>query len=225
MSSNDVITVAIDGPSASGKSTVARRSAEQLGFSYVDSGAFYRGLTWKALREGVDFSMPERVAELTHVIKLDLYLHNRVVMFTIDGDDPTDQLRSEPVRERVSDIAAVPEVRAYLVQMLRSTTRFGHLVMEGRDIGTVVFPHSMYKFYLDADPEERARRRYLEILEAEGASDVGAVMDSLKRRDYKDANRKTAPLQIALGAKVIDSTTMSIDDVVSLVVQAVRKAL
>jgi cytidylate kinase len=222
MSSSSVITVAIDGPSASGKSTVARRVAHELRFAYVDSGALYRGMTWKALRDGLDLGRPEALAELTTRIKLEFFLRQGAVFFAIDGDEPGDQLRSEPVRERVSDVAAVPEVRAFLVRHLRNTTRFGHVVMEGRDIGTVVFPDSPYKFYLDADPAERARRRHRELAQRESDSDVDKVLKSLSRRDMKDATRKTAPLQIALGAHVIDSTTMNIEQVVRMIVATVR---
>lgn len=224
MSNKPVITVAIDGPAASGKSTVSRLVAERLGYCYVDSGALYRGITWKALRDGLDVGRPEAVIELTTRIALEFFLRNRVVIFQIDGEEPGEQLRSEPVRERVSDVAAIPEVRSYIVKLLRSTTRFGPIVMEGRDIGTVVFPDSPFKFYLDADPEERARRRYRELADKEESCDVGAVFDSLKRRDQKDVSRKTAPLQIALGAQVIDSTKLQVEDVVNLIAAKVMAA-
>lgn len=216
--------VAIDGPAASGKSTVSRNVARELGYFYVDSGAMYRGITWKALREGVDFDAPEALAELA--VRLDVQFQpvDGVVRFAIDGEDPWDQLRSEPVRERVSDVASVPEVRAFIVRMLRLTVRFGDLVMEGRDIGTVVFPETPFKFYLDADPDERARRRFRELAESEGSASVEQVRNSLVRRDLKDASRKTAPLQIALGARVIDSTAMGVDDVVRLIVDQVRSS-
>lgn len=224
MSNSTVSTVAIDGPSASGKSTVARRVAQELKFAYVDSGALYRGLTWKALREGLDVTRPEAVVELTTRIRLDFFMQHTSVRFAIDGEEPGDQLRSEPVRERVSDVAAIPEVRAYLVRHLRQTTRFGSLVMEGRDIGTVVFPDSPHKFYLDADPAERARRRHKELEAKESDSDVDKVLNSLRRRDMKDSTRKAAPLQIALGAQVIDSTGLSIEQVVQAIVARVRGA-
>jgi cytidylate kinase len=222
MSSSAVTVVAVDGPAASGKSTVSRRVAETLGFFYVDSGALYRGLTWKALRDGVAFEGPEPLCEMLARVEVLFYPAERVVRFTIDGEDPWEQLRSEPVRERVSDVAAVAEVRSFVVRMLRSTVRFGDLVMEGRDIGTVVFPETPFKFYLDADPAERARRRYLELARSERAATEGDVRDSLQRRDNKDASRTTAPLQIALGAQVIDSTAMSIEDVVRTIAAAVR---
>lgn len=222
MSSNDRIVVAIDGPSASGKSTVSRRAAEELGFIYVDSGALYRGVTWKAIREGIDVREHQPVIELVHRLRVEFFVQNSVVLFTIDGEDPGPQLRSEPVRENVSDVATIPEVRAFIVNHLRNMIEFGHIVMEGRDIGTVVFPTTPFKFYLDADPEERARRRFEELARAEGVGDVNQVLHSLKRRDEKDSTRKTAPLQIALGARVVNTTTMAIEDVVAHIVAEIR---
>lgn len=225
MSSKEPVVVAIDGPSASGKSTVSRRVAEELQFIYVDSGAFYRGMTWKALREGVDVTQPEQVIEVMQRMNLECFVEDRCVRFTIDGEDPWPQLRSEPVRENVADVAAIPEVRAYMVERLRSLARFGDIVMEGRDIGTVVFPASPYKFYLDATPEERARRRYEELRRMENIEDMSQVLDSLRRRDQKDSTRATAPLQIALGAHVIDTTRMTIEEVVAHIVAVVRKGM
>ncbi len=225
MSNNsEFITVAIDGPSASGKSTVSREAAQKLGYVYVDSGALYRGMTWKAVREGVDVKEPDRVIALMECSNWEFFLDDKVLKFTIDGEDPTAQLRSEPVRERVSDVAVIPEVRAFMVDRLRETAEFGDLVMEGRDIGSVVFPNAVFKFYLDADPEERARRRYRELLETEGRGDEKQVLDSLKRRDLKDSSRKTAPLQIPLGARVINTTRMAIEEVVDFIVREVKRA-
>lgn len=222
--SDSVIVVAIDGPSASGKSTVSKKVALDLRFTYVDSGALYRGMTWKALREGVEVRHADAVVELMQRMRVDFFVDNRVVLFTIDGEDPGLQLRSEPVRESVSDIAAMPEVRTFIVEKLRGMVQFGNIVMEGRDIGTVVFPMTPLKFYLDAHPEERARRRAEEQARLEGAADVDQVLDSLTRRDLKDSTRKTAPLQIALGARVIDTTAMSIDEVAAHIVAEVRSA-
>jgi cytidylate kinase len=219
-----VKTVAVDGPSASGKSTVSRRVAEELGFAYVDSGALYRGVTWKAVREAVDVKDAAAVIDLVERMDMDFYISDRVVGFTIDGDDPGQQIRSEPVRERVSDVAVIPEVRAFIVARLREMVRFGDLVMEGRDIGSVVFPDSRFKFYLDADPEERARRRHEELVAMEGKSNVDEVLHSLARRDQIDSTRKTAPLQIALGAHVVNTTAMAIDEVVAHIVGMVREA-
>jgi CMP/dCMP kinase len=216
--------VAVDGPSASGKSTVSRKAAQALGFVYVDSGALYRGVTWKCVKAGVDVKDSQAVTNLLIRMNMELVLRDHAVGYLIDREDPGQDIRGEAVRERVSDIAAQQAVRVYIVEKLRLMTKFGSLVMEGRDIGTVVFPDTPYKYYLDADPEERARRRAAEIQKAEGTDDVDAVMNSLRRRDEKDSNRATAPLQIALGAKIINSTRMSIDQVVETIVSDLKRA-
>jgi cytidylate kinase len=182
-------------------------------------------VTWKAVREQVDVKDPDAVIALIGRMDLAVAVNDRVVGFTIDGEDPGQQIRSEPVRERVSDVAVIPEVREFIVERLRETTSFGALVVEGRDIGSVVFPDACFKFYLDADPEERARRRHKELLETEGDSNVEDVLNSLQRRDRKDSSRATAPLQIALGAEVINSTAMTCEEVVERIANVVREAL
>ena len=219
-----VTIVAVDGPSASGKSTVSRRTAQAVGFIYVDSGALYRGVTWKCVKEGVDVKDSQAVTNLLIRMNMELVLRDNSVGYLIDGEDPGQEIRAEPVRERVADIAAQQSVRVFIVEKLRLMTKFGNLVMEGRDIGTVVFPDTPFKYYLDADPEERARRRAAEIKVQEGTEDVGAVLSSLRRRDQKDSSRATAPLQIALGAKIINSTGMTIEQVVDTIVVDLKKA-
>lgn len=218
-----VTIVAVDGPSASGKSTVSRRTAQAVGFIYVDSGALYRGITWKCVKEGIDVKDSQAVTNLLIRMNMELALKDNSVGYVIDGEDPGQEIRAEPVRERVADIAAQQSVRVYIVEKLRLMTKFGSLVMEGRDIGTVVFPDTPFKYYLDADPEERARRRAAEIKVQEGTEDVGAVLSSLRRRDQKDSSRATAPLQIALGAKIINSTGMTIEQVVDTIVTDLKK--
>ena len=219
----DINVVAIDGPSASGKSTVARRVARELGWNYVDSGAMYRGLTWTCYRAGVDVKDAAAVmALLARQVWTLVDDGAGAVTFEIDGVRYTQELRSEPVRERVSDIAAIPGVREFMVRQFRRSAGLGPLVMEGRDIGTVVFPDTRHKFYLDASPEERARRRLGDILELEGRGDVAHVKSSLERRDQKDSSRSVAPLKRAADAEVIDSTGMSIDQVVAHIVSRVR---
>ena len=219
-----VTIVAVDGPSASGKSTVSRRTAQAVGFIYVDSGALYRGITWKCVKEGIDVKDSQAVTNLLIRMNMELVLKDNSVGYRIDGEDPGQEIRAEPVRERVADIAAQQSVRVYIVEKLRLMTKFGNLVMEGRDIGTIVFPDTPFKYYLDADPEERARRRAAEIKQQEGTEDVGAVLSSLRRRDQKDSSRATAPLQIALGAKIINSTGMTIEQVVDTIVVDLKKA-
>lgn len=216
-----VKTIAIDGPSASGKSSVSKGVAAELGFVYSDSGALYRGVTWQALRKGVDTTDAAAVVECMQDADWDFFIQEGAAVFSIDGDVPVRELREKATRENVASVAAIPEVRKFVVESLQSLANFGSLVMEGRDIGTVVFPDSPYKFYLDADPEERAMRRYRELVEAGESEKAEEVMESLKKRDKIDATRKADPLVVAPGARVIDSTSMTLEEVIQTVVDAV----
>jgi cytidylate kinase len=215
-------TIAIDGPSASGKSTVSKGVAKELGFIYVDSGALYRGVTWQAIRKDVDTKDAAAVIESMHAAEWDFFVQDGAAIFSVDGDVPVQELREKDVREAVADVAAVPEVRKFVVESLQSLENFGSLVMEGRDIGTVVFPDSPYKFYLDADPEERAMRRYRELVAAGEDEKAHEVMESLKKRDKIDSTRKTDPLVVAPGAVVINSTAMTIEEVLQTIINKVQ---
>jgi cytidylate kinase len=215
--------IAIDGPAASGKSTVAKRVAAGLGYLYVDSGALYRGVTWHALRSDVDTRDAAAVGRLLPDFPIHFSTSAGAVVFTIDGMDPGMALRSETVNSHVSGVAATPEVRNQVNVWLRDMTRFGNLVVEGRDIGTAVFPSSEFKFYLDASPEERARRRYAEIAEKKDGLSKTDIGESLRKRDTIDRNRKKDPLRVAQDAVVIDSTGMGVDDVVTFVLDRVRQ--
>jgi cytidylate kinase len=216
--------IAIDGPSASGKSTVARGVAKALGILYVDSGSFYRGFTWHCLRRGINVHDTHAVRALLTLSKWAFRVENGAAKYSLDGDDPGEEIRGPDVRENVSYIARIPEVRHVITHHLRHLDHLGSLAMEGRDIGSAVFPDTPHKFYLDASAEERARRRSAELVQREGASDVAAVKDSLLKRDQLDSSRATAPLQIPLGAQVIDSTALAPGQVIDLIVAAVRGA-
>lgn len=215
--------IAIDGPSASGKSTVSKGVAAELGFIYVDSGALYRGVTWNAIRKGVDTKDAEAVLDSMHRAEWEFFVQDGAAVFSIDDDVPIQELREKDVREAVADVAAIPEVRKFVVENLQSLENFGSLVMEGRDIGTVVFPDSPYKFYLDADPEERAMRRYRELVAAGEDEKAHEVMESLKKRDQIDSTRKTDPLKVAEGAHVINSTSMGIAEVIQAIIEIVQE--
>lgn len=216
--------IAIDGPAASGKSTVARRVAAALGWHYVDSGALYRGVTWKALRDGVSTGDGEALVRMMDGARIELFAENGAVRFRIDGTDPGLEIRRPEVNEHVSPVAVVPGVRQRIVELLRGMTRLGNLVVEGRDIGTVVFPETPWKFYLDASAEERARRRHTELQDLRLApeSRVDDVKAALGRRDKIDSTRQTAPLRVAGDAVTIDSTAMGIEEVVRTVLARVN---
>ena len=218
-----VTVVAVDGPSASGKSTVSRAAAKMLGFNYVDSGAMYRAVTWKAMELGVDVDNNLAVIGMMHTIKITFEMKDQSAHILIDGEDPGSKVREPRVAEKVSIIAAIPEVRHILVQHQRSLTKFGSLVMEGRDIGSVVFPDTPYKFYLEAKPEVRTmrRKRDFEAMKIETSAD--AVAQNLQKRDKIDSGRSTSPLQIALGATVIENSDMSVEETAKVIVEHMKQ--
>ena len=222
LESQVVSVIAIDGPSASGKSTVAKKTAKRLKYLYVDSGSFYRGVTWKVLQDGVDPQDEKSVIQTLRNSTWSFPEKDGRIGFVIDGVDPGEAIRGEAVRDNVSYVARVPEGREFVNDRIRATQFLGPLVVEGRDIGSVVFPDSPFKFYLDADPAERARRRNEELSVTETNTSIEAVQENLNKRDELDSTRKTAPLQIAEGATVIDTTHMTLDEVVDVVVKAVR---
>ncbi len=198
------MVVAIDGPAASGKSSVARKLARSLGFSYVNSGAMYRAVTWELLREQIDPARPDRVEAALGRMKLDSgFSENGDSYIRINAEIPDLELRQIEVNQAVSAYSAIPAVRNLIGQRLRSMCQGLNVVMEGRDIGTAVFPDSPHKFYLDASPEIRRRRRA-----AQGQD------DSIEHRDKLDSTRRVAPLSVASDAHVIDTSHLDIEGVV-----------
>lgn len=198
--------IAIDGPAASGKSSVSRVLAEALGAIFVNSGAMYRAVTWAALEAEIDPADAETVATWVAGLEILCGQENGHSTIRIEGQDPEPHIREPRVNAAVSAISAVPEVRRILVDNLRSYARLGNVVMEGRDIGSVVFPHTPHKFYVDASEEVRAKRR-----NAQGET------DSIAKRDAQDSTRKTAPLKVAQDAVVIDSSEMTLEQVVAAI--------
>jgi len=214
--------VAIDGPSASGKSTVAKHVAAGLGYLYVDSGSLYRGITWKALKDGVDTTNAAKISAMLKTVDISFFVADNAVCFKIDGVELKNEIRTSEVNENVSKIAAMPDVRSKVVSWLRDMQRFGNLVMEGRDIGTAVFPDTKYKFYLDASEEERARRRFQEIRGGVEKITFTEINESLKRRDMIDKGRKIDPLRVASGAVVVDTTSMNITQVSEYILEQLK---
>jgi len=211
MSKHHHFAIAIDGPAASGKSTVARRLAKHLGLIMINTGAMYRAIAWATIQKGVDAADPEAVIAMLEETDVACGVRDGNSTILIDGIDPGDALRADDVNTRVSAVAAIPEVRDLLVAKQREYLTLGSLVMEGRDIGSVVFPDTPYKLYIDASEEVRLARR-----SAEGLTDV------VSKRDAEDSNRKTSPLIVAEGATVIDSSDMDIDEVVETALTILR---
>jgi cytidylate kinase len=212
--------IAIDGPSGAGKGTVARAVAAALGYRHVDSGAMYRAVGWKAVRDGVPLDDEEQVARLAEVSHIDL--GERI---TIDGHDVTRAIRTPEIDRAATSVARLPRVRAVLVERQRQMVEAPGIVMEGRDIGTVVFPSADVKLYLDASAEERARRRAVDPAHSGGPTALADVATMLTERDRLDSTRPTSPLYIADDAIKIDTTGSSIDAVVQEVLGVVGARL
>ena len=208
------VIIAIDGPSASGKSTNAKLVAKSLGYIYVDTGAMYRTLAWYCLQQKLDVTNPKAVAAACRRWKTSLKCADGHVQLLVDGYYPAREIRTNEVSAAVPHVAAVPKVRDWMKKTQRECIQFGNLVMEGRDIGTNVFPETDYKYFLDAHLAERSRRRA-----AEG------VQENLAARDQRDSQRAAAPLMIALGAKVINNSQMTSEQTSGLIIADIRKRL
>jgi cytidylate kinase len=208
------IIIAIDGTSASGKSTNAKLVARALGYVYVDTGSMYRTLAWYCLKSRIDVHDAKAVAAACRKWKTSLVCVDARVRLLVNGYYPEKEVRTAETSAAVAHVAAIPQVRKWMVKRQRECIRFGNLVMEGRDIGTNVFPETDFKFYLDAHLEERSRRR---------AAD--GVQENLAARDQRDSQRATAPLMIGLGAKVINNSSMTSEQTSAAILAEVRKRL
>ncbi len=217
------LVIAIDGPSGAGKSTTARLLAKRLGYLYIDTGAMYRAVGWKAKQEGIDPADEEKLADLCRRTEVTIKLDNSNPKFYVDGRDVSDEIRTPEMGMIASAVSKSPSVRARLLTLQRELGRSGGVVMDGRDIGTVVFPDADVKFFLDASPEERGRRRYLE-LKAKGMDvDPERITREIRDRDEQDSGRSLAPLRRAEDAMPVDSTTLDIDAVLKLMLSEIAK--
>ena len=213
------LVIAVDGTSGSGKSSTSRGVAERLGLRYLDTGAMFRAMTWGLLREGIDVRDVAAVAAAARRPRIESGTDPLAPTITVDGIDVSVEIRSEEVTAAVSPVSAVPEVRARLLELQREVIGDGGIVVEGRDIGSVVWPQAQVKVYLSADPVARAARRAAE----EGGSDLALTQESLLERDRIDSGRATAPLTMADGAVHVDSTHLTLVEVIeSIVALAVR---
>lgn len=216
--------IAIDGPAGSGKSTVARELARRLGFRYIETGSMYRAVAWKVSQLGLAADDAEAVARVAQNLRIEFVVGPDGQRILADGEDLTGRLKTETIGGLAATVAANPKVREVLVAQQREMGRRGDVVMDGRDIGTVVFPEADRKFYLDADVEERARRRFEEIRDKHPGLTLEEVIEQVKQRDYEDRNRAVSPLVRAPDAVRVDTTGKSVDEVVETLMRGIQPA-
>lgn len=220
-----MIAVAIDGPSGAGKSTLSRRLAQALGFLYVDTGALYRAIGLAVLRAGKDTKNPAQVeAELPHIDLALRHVNGEQRVF-LDGEDVSEAIREEWVSMAASDVSAHPAVRAFLLETQRRLARENNVIMDGRDIGTVVLPHADIKIFLTASVEDRAQRRYHQLRHAGLPADLATIREDVRQRDYNDSHRAAAPLKKAEDAVAVDTTGFEFNQSYQRLLQLIRERL
>ena len=216
--------IAIDGPAGSGKSTVAKIVAEKLNFRYIDTGSMYRSVAWKSLQKNTALKDEDAVVDIASKVQIELVPGKNGQLVFVDGKNITDQLKVEEISLGAAIVAAQPMIRKIMTTKQRKLGEEGMVVMDGRDIGTVVFPQAEKKFFLDADPKERGRRRFVELKEKDQVknTDLSIIIEQIVQRDHEDRIRKIAPLTQAKDAMLIDTTHLSIDQVVKKIIRTIN---
>ena len=221
---NKKISVAIDGPAGAGKSSVAKRVAKALGYIYIDTGAMYRTVAVWAIENGIDFdTQRDKLISNLKDIKIDIVYDNEMQRMFLNGRDVSERIRENDASMGASAVATIAEVREFLVDMQRKMAKKGGVIVDGRDIGTVVLPNAELKIYLTASVVQRAQRRYKEYIEKGIECDFEAIKDDVIKRDYNDMNRDVSPLRQAENAVLVDTTDMSFDDSVECIKGLIKK--
>jgi len=215
--------ITIDGPAGAGKTTIAKMVSRRLGYDYIDTGAMYRAIGWKTIREKIDLKAKRDVIRMVRNTRVELKKKAGTIRVLLDGKDVTNKIRSKRSAEAASILGTMPEVREQLVKIQKRVGSSGGIVVEGRDIGTVVFPQANYKFYLDASIKERALRKYRELRARGQREKLAQLEEAIRSRDERDRNRRVAPLKIPPDALLIDSTHMSRKEVVDFILTRIEK--
>lgn len=216
-------SIAIDGPAGAGKSTIAKQLAKKLQCIYIDTGAMYRSVGYYCMQQGIDYNDEQAVEEKLAAIKIDITYKDGTQSIALNGEDVSTAIRTQEVATAASKVATYKSVREALVEMQRSLAKRQSVVMDGRDIGTVVLPDATVKVFLTASAYERAKRRHLEYQEKGIQADFDALLKEIEERDYQDSNRAVSPLKQADDAVCIDSTTQSIEEVIANIEMFIRK--
>lgn len=220
---SNLMKIAIDGPAGAGKSTVAKKVADLLSYVYIDTGAMYRSITLKALRQDLDVRDEEALQSLLRMTKIDLQKKSDRQIVLLDGEDVTEEIRSSDVTNNVSEVAKHPSVRKEMVKRQQEVSQEHSVVMDGRDIGTHVIPDAQVKIFLVASVDERAKRRHEENLSKGMPSDLEQIKAEIEQRDLLDSEREASPLKKAVDAIEVDTTKMTIDEVVDTILTIVRE--
>lgn len=219
------INIAIDGPAGAGKSTIARAAANKLGFIYVDTGALYRSIGLYCLEKGIETTDETSVSDVLSDINVELRYIDNIQKVLLNGKDVSEDIRKPECSMAASNVSAIPKVRAFLLDLQQKMAKENNVIMDGRDIGTVILPNAEVKIFLTASPEERANRRYKELVEKGNNPDYNELLAEINQRDYNDMHRKTAPLKQADDAILFDTTTLDKESVVEELLSIISSKL
>lgn len=217
--------IAIDGPAGAGKSTIAKAAASKLGFIYVDTGALYRSIGLYCLNNNVETTDKSGVEKILSEISVELKYVDGIQRVILNGDDVSEEIRKPECSMAASNVSAIPVVRDFLFELQRKMARENDVIMDGRDIGTVILPDAEVKIFLTASPEERANRRFKELVEKGNTPDYDELLKEINQRDYNDMHRETAPLKQADDAILFDTTTLAKDEVVDELLKIISEKL
>ena len=220
-----MFSVAIDGPAGAGKSTIAKAAAKELELIYVDTGAMYRTIGLACLDDGISSEDSKAVIEKLKSIVLELKYVDGEQRMILCGKDVSDDIRTERVSMTASVVSKIPEVRAFLLEQQRGFARSDNIIMDGRDIGTVVLPDAQVKIFLTASAESRAKRRTLQLEEKGIEADYDAILEDIRKRDYQDSHREIAPLKAAPDAVIVDTTELTLEGSIEAVIDTIRKGM
>ena len=222
---NHFIAAAIDGPAGAGKSTIARIAAKELGFIYIDTGAMYRSIGLACMKSNIDVNDAEAVKSILPQTEISIVFKDGEQHILLNGKDVSDEIRTEKVSMSASSVSAIPAVRSFLLELQRSFAKENNVIMDGRDIGTVVLPDAQVKIFLTASPESRARRRTDQLAEKGIEADYKAVLEDIIKRDYNDTHRETAPLKAADDAVLVDTTELTLEQSIAAISQIIKEKL
>lgn len=220
-----MISVAIDGPAGAGKSTIARKAANELGFIYVDTGAMYRTVGLACINNNIDTSNKEAIAKFLPQIEIKIIFRNGEQRVILNGEDVSEDIRSEQASMTASVVSAIPQVRAYLLDLQRNFAKTNNVIMDGRDIGTVVLPDAQVKIFLTASAESRAQRRTKQLEEKGITADYDTILADIIKRDHNDSHREIAPLKPAVDSILVDTTKLTLEQSIDRVTELIKEKL